>query len=70
MPIDVRDVSISQFCELLGLEPERFIGVQVDRRAQRIGILLEPEDTMAQTRGSIQPVYQGGKKSGGTKKGC
>jgi hypothetical protein len=67
MPIRVIEISASQFCELLGIEPSQFIGVQAN--GTKIGILVEGED-MAQTSGSFPQVTKGGKKSGGKKKGC
>ena len=72
MPIEIREVSRSQLCELLGIAPERFLGVQTNRGRDRIGILLEPEDGMAQTSGSFPQLTKGGKKSGGKsgKRGC
>ena len=70
MPIEIREVSVSQFSELLGLDPARFLGVQVDRQRQRIDILLEPEDTV-QTSGSFPQLTKGTKKGGkGGKRGC
>lgn len=43
MPVD-RSValSISQFAELIGIEPERFIGVEVHRPSSTIVIVQEP----------------------------
>jgi hypothetical protein len=45
MPVD-RSVklSISQFCELLGLEPARFIGVDVNRQSSVVTVVLEPKE--------------------------
>jgi hypothetical protein len=44
MPVDRSCVlSISQFCELLALDPARFTDVEVDRRHQQIVIVQEPE---------------------------
>lgn len=45
-------VSVNQFAELLGFEPQRFVGLQVNKVSQTIWILLEPEDTM-QTTGTF-----------------
>lgn len=45
MPVD-RDtrLSISQFAELLGLDPKRFIGVDVHRPSSTIVIVQEPKE--------------------------
>jgi hypothetical protein len=46
MPVDRSTrLSVSQFSELLGIEPERFIGVDVDRLSSTITIVLEPKGT-------------------------
>jgi hypothetical protein len=65
MPIRVIEISASQFCDLLGIEPSQFIGVQAN--GTKIGILVEGEDT--QTSGSFPQLTKGGKtKKGGGKK--
>ena len=41
--VERQSLSVSQLAELLGFEPERFIGLQVNRRSQTIWLILEPE---------------------------
>ena len=43
MPVDrsVR-LSVSQFSELIGIEPTRFVGVEVDKQTSTIVVVLEP----------------------------
>lgn len=43
MPIERREVSVSQLSELLGIAPERFIGI-VRLNSSTVTLLLEPED--------------------------
>jgi hypothetical protein len=45
MPVD-RSVtlSISQLSELIGIEPERFVGLEVDRPSSTITVVLEPKE--------------------------
>jgi hypothetical protein len=43
MPVDRTPVSISQFAELMGIDPARFVGVEVERRSSRVLLVLEPE---------------------------
>jgi len=43
MPVIREHLSISQFSELVGIDPARFNGVEVDRRSSRVTIVLEPE---------------------------
>lgn len=72
MPVVREHLSISQFCELLAIPPERFNGVEVDKRIHQVTLVLEPEEPMAQTTGTIPQLAQGGKKIGGKKgkRGC
>lgn len=42
MPVERIPVSVSQFCELLALDPARFVGVDVDRAHSTITILQKP----------------------------
>lgn len=42
--VERQSLSVNQFAELLGFEPERFIGVQVNKQSQTIWLLLEPEE--------------------------
>ena len=44
MPVVREHLSISQFAELVGIAPQRFNGVEVDRRRSRVTLVLEPED--------------------------
>lgn len=68
MPVVREPLSISQFCELVGIEPARFVDVEVNRRASTVTLVLEPEeDTVAQTSGVIPQLNTGGKKIGGRK---
>jgi hypothetical protein len=73
MPIERHPISVSQFCELLALDPARFYGVERGPRgSSTLTILMEPD--MAQTSGTIPQLTTGGKrigaKGGGKKKGC
>jgi len=43
MPVIREHLSISQFSELVGIDPARFNGVEVDRRYNRVTLVLEPE---------------------------
>jgi len=78
MPVIREHLSISQFAELIGVEPARFLGVEVHRPQQRVTLVLEPEEQMAMTSGSIPQLAKGGVKiggkypkgKGGGKKGC
>ena len=36
-------VSISQFAELMGVDPARLLDVEVDRLSSRVVLVLEPE---------------------------
>lgn len=44
MPVDRQPISVNQFCELLALDPKRLIGVEMDRKASTVVIVLEPEE--------------------------
>ena len=65
MPVERVSVSLSQFAELLGLEPGRFLGVEFDRRSTALTLVMEPN--MTQTSGTFPQLAQGGKKIGGKK---
>ena len=65
MPIERHEISVSQFCELLALDPARFVGVARLKNGS-ITILLEPE--AMNTSGTFPQLTTGGKKIG-TKKG-
>ena len=76
MPIERHEISVSQFCELLALDPARFVGVARLKNGS-ITILLEPEpgvrppwptEGRMNTSGSFPQLTTGGKKIG-TKKG-
>ena len=73
MPVERQPISVSQFCELLAIEPSRFIGIE-RRRHDSTGLLivLEGDDMAGQTSGTLPQLAQGksGKKAGGKKKGC
>lgn len=51
MPVERREISVSQLAELLGIEPTRFLGLESDpcfkdaarRDSSRWWIVLEPE---------------------------
>lgn len=73
MPVERQPISVSQFCNLLEIEPSRFIGVEYHRQRSSLAILLEPEDRMSQTTGAFPALATGKKASskGGKKKvGC
>jgi len=54
MPVERHEISVSQFCELLALEPQRFIGVTRPRAdSSTLTILMEPE---MQTSGTNPPL--------------
>ena len=62
MPVEARTLSVSQFSELLGLDPKRFIGVKDiawDKAAdglqweRKIVIYQEPDDA---NQGHISPT--------------
>ena len=42
--VERQSLSVSQLAELLGFEPERFIGVQVNRQSKTVTLFLEPVD--------------------------
>jgi hypothetical protein len=68
MPVIREAVSLSQFAELIGVLPSRLIGVEMDRRGTgTVTIVLEPEDDMAQSSGTIPQLNTGGKTIGGKK---
>lgn len=66
MPVVRESISISVFCDEMGIDPKRFVGVEVDRRSSTVTLVLEPDD-MAQTSGVIPQLNTGGKKIGGRK---
>jgi hypothetical protein len=80
MPVERHVISRSQLCELLGVDPARFIDVAREpakREDQRQGkqvlgwVIVMEEEPVAQTTGSIPPLYGGWKKKPkGTKKTC
>lgn len=44
MPVERHPISVSQFCELLALDPSRFRGVECNRPHSSVTILLEPDE--------------------------
>ena len=42
--IERQAISVNQLAELLGFDPERFIGLQVNKQSKTIWLLLEPEE--------------------------
>ena len=69
MPIERQSISVSQLCELLAIDPQRFRNIEVRHRpSTTITILVEPEADMAQGSGTFPQLTQGGKKIGGGKK--
>ncbi len=65
MPVERHPISVSQFCELLALDPTRLIAVE---RRGRLGatltIVMEPEADM-NTSGTFPQLTKPGKKIGG-----
>lgn len=52
MPVERRPISVSQFCELLGVEPHRLIAVTREggSKGSTMVLILEPEETNANDR--------------------
>lgn len=48
MPVVRERMSVSQFAEMLGIEPERFIDAEVDLRYRRVTLVLQPADRQAE----------------------
>jgi len=44
MPVERRPVSVSQFSELMGIEPARLVDVEFSRRQSSVVLVLEPEE--------------------------
>ena len=44
MPVEKLSVSEREFCEHLGVDPKRFIGVQHNRLSKTLWILVESDD--------------------------
>jgi hypothetical protein len=44
MPVIREPLSISQFAELVGVEPSRLVGVEFSRRNSSVTLVLEPLD--------------------------
>jgi hypothetical protein len=57
MPVERREISVSQFAELLGVEAERVIGVE--RKGSTMVLLLEPEATNGDDVGSNPATERG-----------
>jgi hypothetical protein len=48
MPVERISVSISQFCELVGIDPQRFVAIErASRTSTTVTIVLEPENVGA-----------------------
>ena len=47
--IDGQTLSVRQLAELLGFEPERFIGLQVNLQRKTVTLFLDPKDADATT---------------------
>jgi len=62
MPVVREQVSISVFCEEMGIDPKRFVGVEVNRKASTVTLVLEPEDfdgsNTGGTTGDVSPIFQ------------
>ena len=62
MPVERRPIGVSQLCELLGVDPTRFVGIEPDRGVRgaekrdstKWWIVLEPEEM--QTTGTCSPL--------------
>lgn len=50
VPVVRESVSISVFCDELGIDPKRFIGVEVNRQKGTVVLVLEPDDGTDQRR--------------------
>lgn len=63
MPVVREHLSVSQFAELVGIDPARFNGVEVDKRESRVTLVLEPEedneDERRRHRGPAEHVHRG-----------
>lgn len=44
MAIERRQMSVSQFSELMGIEPRAFIGVEVNRQRSTVTLVVEGDD--------------------------
>jgi hypothetical protein len=64
MPVVRRVVSVSQFAELMGVEPQQVIAVE--RQGSSLVLVLEPEETemAGQLRGTLPQLTTGGKAVG------
>jgi hypothetical protein len=57
MPVIREPLSISQFAELVGVEPSRLVGVEFSRRHSSVTLCLEPIDMRhVQTSGTCPPL--------------
>lgn len=50
MPVVREHLSVSQFCELLAIPVDRFNGVEVDKRVDRVTLVLEPDEDADERR--------------------
>lgn len=62
MPVERHLVSPSQLCELLALDLTRFRGIESNRRDRMFALLMEPEDHMGHTSGTLPQLTKGTKK--------
>ena len=69
MPVERQAISVNQFCELLALDPQRFIAVERNRRdSTGLYLVMEPE---MQTTGTCPEIHDNktrGPKKGGKKR--
>lgn len=78
VPVERIAVSVSHLCELVGVDPQRFVAIERDEQKRegapadrnRLWLVLEPEEQMAQGSGVFPALNQGGKRKpkGGGKK--
>ena len=65
MPIERQSISVSQLCELLAIDPQRFRNIEVRHRpSTTITILVEPEADMAQGSGTFPQLTTKGTRIG------
>lgn len=59
MPVVRESMSVLQFCDLLGIEPSRYIAVETDLRSTTVTLVLQPPDADPRDRHSPRWVKQG-----------
>ena len=62
MPLERERISVQTFCDEMGIDRSRFVGVEMERRSGPVILLLTKGDGVAQTSGTIPPLNQGGGK--------